>query len=131
MTGFAAEPDISPADLECKRWRLRAPFSYLASVGTITVPAGFESDGATVPRLAWVFYPPSGALLLPALVHDLLYTLLAAGTPHPLAPTRAAADAILRQAAIDVAIPPADAWVIWAAVRAFGAGHAAPIRSKK
>lgn len=58
-----------------KRWRLLAPFSYLApGHGLITVPTGFETDFASVPR-----WPLTFALLgsyghAAAVIHDWLYT---------------------------------------------------------
>ncbi|WP_178860857.1 DUF1353 domain-containing protein [Thiomicrorhabdus cannonii] len=35
-----------------------------------TVPAGFISDGATVPRILWPIFPPIGRYLKATLVHD-------------------------------------------------------------
>ncbi|MBD3611114.1 MAG: DUF1353 domain-containing protein [Hydrogenovibrio crunogenus] len=35
-----------------------------------TVPAGFISDGATVPRIFWPIFPPIGRYLKATLVHD-------------------------------------------------------------
>lgn len=42
----------------------------------VDVPAGFESDGASIPRLLWpVIGPPMGeSHLVPAIVHDYLCT---------------------------------------------------------
>jgi len=37
---------------------------------TIAVPAGFVSDGASVPRALWSIYPPFGKYLEAAVVHD-------------------------------------------------------------
>lgn len=34
------------------------------------VPAGFVSDGATVPRILWPIFPPIGRYLKATLVHD-------------------------------------------------------------
>lgn len=34
------------------------------------VPAGFISDGATVPRIAWAIFPPVGRYLTAAIIHD-------------------------------------------------------------
>lgn len=35
-----------------------------------SVPAGFISDGATVPRIFWPIFPPIGRYLKATLVHD-------------------------------------------------------------
>jgi hypothetical protein len=48
---------------------------YLTSMGYVTVPAGFESDGCSMPRFFWrVFgHPFSMAFLREAILHDWLY----------------------------------------------------------
>ena len=58
------------------------------SVCGIVVPAGFESDGASVPRLLWgvVFPRDDRQALCGAIVHDYLYRT------HPLSWTRSEAD---------------------------------------
>ena len=61
-----------------------------------------------------------------ALIHDLGYALIRAGTPHPEMPTRVAADAVFREALIVAGVSPRMAWLMWAAVRAFGRGAATP-----
>ena len=45
---------------------------YTKAGDSITVPAGFESDGASVPKLFWSAFPPFGTYLPAAVVHDLL-----------------------------------------------------------
>ena len=39
----------------------------------VTVPAGFNTDFASVPRIFWVVIPPAGSYSLAAIVHDYLY----------------------------------------------------------
>lgn len=41
----------------------------------ITVPAGFVTDFASVPRIFWQFLPRDGRYTYPAIVHDYLYWL--------------------------------------------------------
>lgn len=52
------------------------PFSYdvgfLGSGETITVPAGFKTDLASIPWFARAFIPISGRIAKPALLHDWL-----------------------------------------------------------
>ena len=38
--------------------------------GKVIVPAGFASDGASVPRFLWSMFPPFGKYLEAAIVHD-------------------------------------------------------------
>ncbi len=39
----------------------------------VTVPAGFEFDGASVPRLLWTMFNPVGELFEASIVHDYMY----------------------------------------------------------
>ena len=58
-----------------KIYRLAEPVDYVTSVlpyPLIHIPAGFESDGASVPRLFWPWFPPSGPYTGAAIVHDWL-----------------------------------------------------------
>lgn len=41
----------------------------------ITVPKGFRSDGASVPRPLWWFLSPAGELFEAAILHDYLYNI--------------------------------------------------------
>lgn len=45
---------------------------YTKAGDSITVPTGFESDGASVPKLFWSAFPPFDTYLPAAVVHDLL-----------------------------------------------------------
>lgn len=75
---------------------------------TITVPAEFVTDLASIPQVLWNILPPIGAYDAAAVVHDYLYTLggfqrsLVMGVPPPLTWTepveRAQADSILLEA---------------------------------
>lgn len=39
----------------------------------ITIPAGFKTDLASVPKFLWGFFPPFGKGLLAYIIHDYLY----------------------------------------------------------
>jgi len=56
-------------------WRvLEQPFSFLSFWhGEITVPAGFDTDYASIPRIFWPIYPPDGEYAPAAILHDFLY----------------------------------------------------------
>ena len=45
---------------------------YTKSGDCITAPSGFESDGASVPKMFWSAFPPFDTYLPAAVVHDLL-----------------------------------------------------------
>lgn len=75
-----------------KKWRLEKPLSYTSSLnneqidllsscgvdlnvtstGKITVPLGYVTDMASVPRACWAFIAPFD-VARPAVVHDILY----------------------------------------------------------
>lgn len=119
-----------PADLRhfgAGRWRsceLLSPVTYEAipgkADGTVLVPIGFSTDGASVPRLLWAIFPPMGPYLRAAIVHDYLYTRLKAGNPHPVARSRWAADRELRRAMAACGVGFLTRWIFWVAVRVGG-----------
>lgn len=39
----------------------------------ITIPAGFKTDLASVPKWLWGFFPPFGEALMAYIIHDYLY----------------------------------------------------------
>jgi hypothetical protein len=82
----------------------------------ITLPAGFMSDGASVPRALWWFMPPWGdRSTLAALFHDFVCE---ARPPLPGLETRAACDRLLYDALIDLCVARWRARLAWAGVRA-------------
>lgn len=72
------------------------PLIYESADGTIySVPVGFETDGASVPRFLWWLYPPFGDdYEAAAVLHDFLY----AYAETFLDMTRAKADALMNEA---------------------------------
>lgn len=42
-------------------------------LGHVRIPAGYVSDGCSVPKLLWGAFPPLGVYFVPGLVHDYLY----------------------------------------------------------
>lgn len=99
------------------KWVVCAPLVYasLAAARTITVPAGFQTDLASVPRLPVVYWLTGGTSNKAAVVHDYLYST-------GLVP-RAVADAVLREASQVTGVPGWRRWVMWAGVRVGGASH--------
>lgn len=74
-----SQPDIRPIGRRAYRlvevFVVRAKLSGDADDLAIEVPAGFELDGASVPRLVWTLsgLTPDGLIRAAALVHDYLY----------------------------------------------------------
>jgi hypothetical protein len=99
-------------------WRLNDPLVYQSDVAgaTFTVPAGFETDYASVPRSPVVFLLTADTAHAASALHDFLYT-----APHPV--PRAMADAVLREASIVSGVPAWRAALMFYGVRAFGGSH--------
>ncbi|MDE1465311.1 DUF1353 domain-containing protein [Spartinivicinus poritis] len=58
-----------------RKWVLTEELKYYsAQYQTITVPAGFTTDLASIPRLLWSVFPPDGPYLEAAVLHDYLYS---------------------------------------------------------
>ena len=102
-------------------WKLLAPLIYHAKSGVIyTVPTGFVTDFASVPRIPIVFALVGDRANEAATLHDWLYT-----APHPV-PTREMADDLLYEASISQGVPKWAAWLIYIGVRIGGASHWQP-----
>ena len=55
-----------------RMWTLATEFRFVGSK-IIDVPAGFLTDGASVPRVFWSLFDPTGPYLQAAVIHDYLY----------------------------------------------------------
>lgn len=94
-------------------WRLLSPLVYSSDLaGTITVPSGFLTDFASVPRLPVTFLLAGDCGHAAAVIHDFLYTT------HQV--SRATADAVFREALRAGGEPGWRAWLMWAGVRIGG-----------
>jgi len=108
-------PRLIPADIvlpqrlfERTRYRLQRPLTLCG----ITVPAGFVSDGASVPRMFWWLFPPVGRYMAAAILHD---WLLETGTPWPVA------NGYFLRALREQGVERWAAYVMYAAVSVYGA----------
>lgn len=97
-------------------WRLHADLRYQSAVlgKVITVPAGFVTDFASVPRLPFAYLLAGATSVKPSVVHDFLYR----SRPHEC--TRAQADAVLREGSLAIGEPSWRCWMMWFSVRMFG-----------
>ena len=93
-------------------YTLLEPFYYCG----LEIPAGFESDGASVPRMFWasVFPPGDSKALRPALIHDFIYRT------HPERWTRKMADDAFLELLIAAGISKWRAYKAYWGVRLFG-----------
>lgn len=59
-----------------RKWRVERSFKYYLKTELgecVSVPVGFETDFASVPRLFWTLIPPDGLYTQAAVVHDYTY----------------------------------------------------------
>lgn len=102
-------------------WETVKPFAYLTKDDhVITVPEGFETDAASVPRWAWSIFPPTGKYLEAAIIHDWLYSSQKIGGEWI---TRKEADQIFYEAMTELDIKLWRRWLIYRAVRLGGHKH--------
>jgi hypothetical protein len=95
------------------------PLVYLSNVtakpgkiNKITVPAGFKTDLASIPRIFWRVLPPVGKYDAAAVVHDYLY--------QNNGVTRLTADDVLNEAMGVLGVPAWQRTIIYAGVRVGG-----------
>lgn len=113
----------TPAQLELLdrglRFRLLAPFVYhvgqYPSAQRIEVPAGFETDLASIPRILWSVLPPHGRYAKAALLHDWLYS------PHSGEHDRLFADRVFLEAMAVLGVSAPVRYLLYAGVRLAGA----------
>ena len=101
-------------------WVLCKPLVYQSDVAkqTFTVPEGFETDLASVPRLPVVYLLTGDSARAAAVVHDYLYSTRKV--------SRKVADAVLLEASEVSGVPAWRRWMMWAGVRIGGSTHYAP-----
>lgn len=98
-----------------RRWQLTNPLSYETWTSSIlTVPKGFITDGASIPRIFWALFPPTGIYLEAAVLHDHFYS------GHYKWMLRLAADKLFLEAMEDLGVSWWKRKIIWAAVRVGG-----------
>lgn len=101
-----------------KTWYLREDFSYQNSQpAIITVPRGFNTDFASVPRVLWWLLPKWGKYGNAAVLHDYLY---AEQKVDGKAIVREEADNIFREAMKSLHVPYWQEFILYWGVRLFG-----------
>lgn len=111
-------PVLSPP-LKDGAWKLAADWELEYDGETYRLPAGFETDGASIPRFLWRVCgtPLQTPRLYAALVHDYLY---GGGDKYA---TRADADALFRDIQIALGVSRVKAYIEYYALRLCGASH--------
>ena len=106
-----------PVRLHKRPFRLVYDVVYRTNIlpyNRITVPAGYQTDFASVPRLFWRIFPPSGIYRRAALVHDWLCD----EQPHTCNDKEAAK--VFLEAMKDIGVPWLRRNSMYRAVRMFG-----------
>jgi hypothetical protein len=98
-------------------FRLEHYFRVNTSFGKVTVPTGFETDGASVPQVFWSVFPPLGKYFPAAVLHDYLYSRQS--TLH-FECDREEADFLFLEAMFNLGVPWHTRHTIHMAVRMFG-----------
>ena len=94
------------------RWQLVEPLTYQGRDDPFVVPAGFETDFASVPRVFTWLIPRYGRYTKAAILHDFLSQRASAGEL-----LWADADGVFRRVMHELGVPLLRRWLMWAAVR--------------
>jgi hypothetical protein len=97
-------------------FKLRRSMTYCIGEKSITVPKGFESDGASVPRFLWWLISPNidKRTLAAAILHDYLYRI------QPEGWTRKQADAVFYGICRSDGLQLDQSILAWLGLRLFG-----------
>jgi len=92
-------------------------YTYENDKYIITVKAGFNTDGASIPKAFWSILssPFDGAVTYGAVIHDGLYTKMQL--------PRKECDNLLREMALEKGYNKIKAFLVYYAVRLFGGSH--------
>jgi hypothetical protein len=125
MANFRAPLQIQPSNDQLS-FILLSPFSYWTGIGEgfgyeITVPAGFITDFASIPKFLWNIRPPMGLYGKAAVIHDWLYQN--SGNVGKFTYDRKTCDNIFLQAMKDSEVPNYISYLLYHAVRHFGQSH--------
>lgn len=116
MGVFLSSLEVEPANpgQDDGNWTVTAPLVFQSDTAavTFTVPAGFVTNFASVPRIPIVYELVGDTSSEAATVHDWLYST------HPV--TRAKADGVLREASAATGVPLWRRNLMWLGARVFG-----------
>ena len=59
--------------LSTRNWKITKDWKYRYNGNEYIIPAGFQFDGASIPKFLRTFFSPVGVLLVGGLVHDYMY----------------------------------------------------------
>jgi hypothetical protein len=106
------EGSVTVEEIDANTWLVLEPVIYQGNKRTFTVPPGFETDFASVPKVFTWLIPRYGVYTKAAILHDYLCAT------KPV--NRSDADGIFRRAMRELGVSFLRRWIMWAAVRAGG-----------
>lgn len=111
---FLSDLDVSLLSTTPKRWRIDSPLVFFSEIigGKITVPVGFNTDFATVPRVPIIYLLYAHRGMKAAAVHDYLYFYKLYD--------RSTCDAVFREALAADGEGCFVSWAMWSGVRLLG-----------
>lgn len=118
MSEFLDELDVRLINDELNLWVLDKNFRYKSDLlggAIITVPAGFRTNFASVPRIPFAYLMFGGVANKAAVIHDYLYSTVKLN--------RAKCDAILREASKVSGVSWFRRNAMWLGVRIGGSSH--------
>jgi Protein of unknown function (DUF1353) len=105
--------------LDGTKWELAETVIYDAPAyphDQLTIPAGWKTDFASIPRPFWALLPPTGQYGLAAVVHDWLWNHPALDSGKTL--SAAEVDSIFLDAMAELNVPRLTRYTMYGAVRA-------------
>lgn len=98
---------------------LMGDLCYVGTEDGWTVPKGFETDFATVPRVIQWLIPTYGKYTLAAILHDYFCVELSKAFREQREPfiTSSDTDGVFRRVMRELGVPFAQRWLIWTGVR--------------
>ncbi|MBS4707336.1 DUF1353 domain-containing protein [Aeromonas caviae] len=112
MNNIYTQPILQPVD--DLNWELHEEYYVLSEHMSFTIPKGFKTDLASVPKAIWNIYPPFGLYTGAAVAHDYLYRT------KQMRVTRKEADALFKEQMLLAGVDGAQAQLMYLVVRAFG-----------
>jgi len=115
-TDIPSGPLVKPV-IESELWEVVRDWTATVDGDVHTVPAGFRTDGASIPRFLWRIcgHPMATRRFPAAVIHDWLYETL-----PDLSVSREYADGQYRAALVALGFPAWAARLEWLALRLFG-----------
>lgn len=122
--------DLVVARVDDTRWKLVEPTVYQVGRDTFTIPVGYVTDFASVPRMLQWLAPSTGKYTLAAVLHDYLCDSLdvdgISSIPMRVPPgftgvythtTSRDVDGLFRRVMREQGVPVVQRWVMWTGVR--------------